>query len=547
MVEVQVSTDESVAGRYRLLEAVHREEGRDTWNGQDVESLRLVTLTRSRRPDRPREEADLRTAVRITRESEAVGLVCPGRVAVVVDVVVDGEFLWTVTARPAGVPLGALLGQGPLDQVRTARVGLDLLDVLGAAHGEGFTHGDLSPGQVWVEEFGGVTVGGFGVTGASGPSGVTVPAYASPEQARGEGGGPAADLWALGAIMYEMVEGRPVVRDRGGREATFRAVERLPVRAPSNAGPLGPAIQGLLRRDPVERVPESVVREALTRVLRAALDDSEPTGTLPLFEESGLGGPRPGRARGGLPVGRPVLLGAALAVTALCFAGLAAAGGLTGRDTSAAGSTPSPSAPARPSGSAAATAGGADPRGTPSAPPSRSATASASASDSPSPSRTVRQDPPAGFFRFSSPQGFAVDLPRGWAALRTERSADGSYRVLLGADGDPRTLTVTYSTRLAPDPVAVWSEVDSSLRSDPVDYARVGDIRAVGYRGYRGADMEWLSTTDGVRERTFGRGFLVGERSGFSLRWTTPADTGDSSADRQALDTFLRTFAFTSG
>lgn len=101
--------------------------------------------------------------------------------------------------------------------------------------------------------------------------------------------------------MYEMVEGRPVIRDRGGREATFRAVERLPVRAPSNAGPLGPAIQGLLRRDPVERVPESVVREALTRVLRAALDDSEPTGTLPLFEESGREGPRPGRPRGGCP------------------------------------------------------------------------------------------------------------------------------------------------------------------------------------------------------------------------------------------------------
>ncbi|QIY67765.2 serine/threonine protein kinase [Streptomyces sp. RPA4-2] len=360
MVKVQVSTDESVAGRYRLLEVVHQEEGRESWNGQDVESRRLVTLTRSRCPAHLREEAELRTAVRITRESEALGLVCPGRVAVVVDVVEDDAFLWTVTARPAGVPLSALLAHGPVDHVRTARIGLDLLDVLGAAHQEGFTHGDLSPGHVWVEEFGGLTVGGFGLMGATDSPRVTAPSYASPEQARGEGGGPATDLWALGAIMYEMVEGRPAIRDRGSLEATFRAVERLPIRVPLNAGPLGPAIQGLLRRDPVERVPESVVREALTRILKAELDDSEPTGTLPLFEESGFDGPRPGRVRGRRPVSRPVLLGGALAVTVVCFAGLAMAGGLSDRGTSASGSAPSPSASDRPY-SPAPTAGGTDP------------------------------------------------------------------------------------------------------------------------------------------------------------------------------------------
>ncbi|WSS82536.1 serine/threonine protein kinase [Streptomyces sp. NBC_01176] len=541
MAKVQVSTDESVAGRYRLLEVVHQEEGRESWNGQDVESRRLVTLTRSRRPDHLREEAGLRTAVRITRESESLGLVCSGRVAVVVDVVEDDEFLWTVTARPAGVPLSALLAHGPVDHVRTARIGLDLLEVLGAAHQEGFTHGDLSPGQVWVEEFGGITVGGFGLMGATDAPRVTAPSYASPEQARGEGGGPATDLWALGAIMYEMVEGRPLIRDRGGLEATFRAVERLPIRAPLNAGPLGPAIQGLLRRDPVERVPESVVREALTRILKAELDDWEPTGTLPLFEEAGFEGARPGRLRGRRPVSRPVLLGGALAVTVVCFAGLAAAGGLSGHDTSASGSAPSTSAPSRPTASHVPTAGGTDPRGTPSA----SRSSSPSTSPSPSPSRTERQDPPAGFFRFTAPQGFAIDLPKGWAPLRTERSADQSYRVLLGASGDPRTLTVTYSTRLTPDPVAVWNEVDTSLRGDSIDYERVGGIRSVDYRGYRGADMEWLSTSDGVRERTFGRGFLVEDQRGFSLRWTTPAADWDTAANQRALDTFLRTFTFT--
>ncbi|XES01223.1 hypothetical protein HEP87_48665 [Streptomyces sp. S1D4-11] len=323
MVKVQVSTDELVAGRYRLLEGVHHEEGREGWHGQDVESERPVTLTRSRLPAHLREEAELRTAVRITRESEALGLVCPGRVSVVVDVVEDHDFLWTVTARPEGVPLSALLGHGPVNYVRAAHIGLGVLDILGAAHQEGITHGDLSPGQVWVSERGGVTVVRLRADG-----GQRVPARHGtvvrlPEQARGEGGGPATDLWALGAIMYEMVEGLLTIRDRGGLEATFRAVQRLPIRAPLSAGPLSPAIQGLLRRDPVERVPESVVREALTRILKAELDDdSMPTEILPVFRD--LDAPPAGRVWGKVPLSRPVLLGGALAVTVVCFAGLTA-------------------------------------------------------------------------------------------------------------------------------------------------------------------------------------------------------------------------------
>jgi hypothetical protein len=58
--------------------------------------------------------------------------------------------------------------------------------------------------------------------------------------------------------------------------------------------------------------------------------------------------------------------------------------------------------------------------------------------------------------------------------------------------------------------------------------------------------MEWLSTTGGVRERTFGRGFLIGDHEGFSLRWTTPAADWDTTANRAAQATFLRTFKGTS-
>lgn len=239
-------------------------------------------------------------------------------------------------------------------------------------------------------------------------------------------------------------------------------MERLPIRAPLSAGPLSPAIQGLLRRDPVERVPESVVREALTRILKAELDeDSMPTETLPIFRD--LDAPQARRVVWGkVPLSRPVLLGGALAVTVVCFAGLTAAGGLSERGASASGPAPSPRVSATPSPTPSASPSSTVPQQAPSTSPSPSPSSSASAS--PSPSRTVTEDPPAGFFRYTAPQGFSVELPKGWQPVRTENSADGSYRVTLGASGDPRTLVVTYSTRLTSDPVAVWREVDTSAR-----------------------------------------------------------------------------------
>src|SRR5882757_9712274 len=137
MVKVQGPTDELVAGRYRLLAVVHREEGRVGWHGEDVEFGRPVALTRSRLPDHLRGQAGHRTAARVLRESERMGLVCPGKVPGVVDVIEDNGFLWTVTERPAGASLSGILVNGPLNYVRTARIGLGLLDIISAAHRHG--------------------------------------------------------------------------------------------------------------------------------------------------------------------------------------------------------------------------------------------------------------------------------------------------------------------------------------------------------------------------------------------------------------------------
>ncbi|MFI7498007.1 serine/threonine protein kinase [Streptomyces sp. NPDC049687] len=544
MVKAHVSTHELVAGRYRLLDVVHRETNRVSWYGEDVQGSRPCLVTRVGLPPDLGEEEACQAADRVVRMSETMARVCPGRIATVVDALAEGGSLWTVTEWIDGLPLGQLVDQkGSFSPARAATIGLQLLDVLEAAHGEGITHGELSPGQVFVRARGPLVVTGFGLAGATLVPRLAAPSYASPEQARDERIGPAADLWALGAILYTMVEGRAPYRDRDRPESTLRSVDRLPLRTPLRAGPLTATVQGLLRKESRERLTRTVVRQTLTRVL-----DEDPHAVSPT--------PRLRRACaaarhiGPQWSGRAMAAGTALAVVTVAVAALVVTHQLPGTDDAAAGGAQAqPSASPTPSAEDTADAGDRETAApTPSTPAAGTSTAP---STSTAPTRSAApSSPPAsidalpdGYRVYHAPEGFSVALPKGWKRLDTRKQDDVAYRVTFGADGDPRTLAVTYSTRAGTDPVAVWrDDVEPSLRQK-AGFRRIGAIEATTYQGYKAADMQWVEDVDdGGQVRTFGRGFLLGGHRSFSLRWTTPAADWDKSANRQALDTFLKTF-----
>ncbi|CAL9664511.1 hypothetical protein SUDANB105_07170 [Streptomyces sp. enrichment culture] len=538
MGEAYVGAQVAVAGRYRLLDVVHRETNRVCWYGEDVEAGRPCLVTEVRLPEGAGEEGTRRLVGRVVRTSETVERLCPGQVAPVLDAVVEAGVLWTVTDWVGGTPLGELLTErGPVHYVRAARIGLELLDVLEAAHGAGITHGELSPGQVVVPERGPVVVAGFGLAGTTLAPRLTAPSYASPEQARDERIGPAADLWALGAILYTLVEGRPPFRDRDRPEVTLRGVDRLPLRTPMRAGPLSRVVQGLLRKDSRERLTRPVVREALTRVLHEDTADARPTAPPPRLRRAytAVCHAAPGWS------GRALAVGTALAVVTIAVAVLATTSLPAGGDSTTA--SDAPSRPLAPGGPATGADGSPD-TGPTAAAPGRAAPAP------PDPTRTSTPDPsglPRGFRTYTSPEGFSVALPEGWRPLRTTRDSGLAYRVILGTEGDERELAVTYSERLGPDPVAVWrDDVEPGLR-DAGGYRRLGEIRATTYQGRAAADMEWVTAVDGTQSRTLGRGFLLGGGQGYSLRWTTPAAVFDEPANRRALDTVLRTFRAPSG
>lgn len=96
MAEAQTSTNELIAGRYRPLQIVHREEFRVGWHGQDMASGRLVFLAEARLPSVLREETSRQTTARVLRETADLEAAAPGQVATVLDVTEQNGRLWTV-------------------------------------------------------------------------------------------------------------------------------------------------------------------------------------------------------------------------------------------------------------------------------------------------------------------------------------------------------------------------------------------------------------------------------------------------------------------
>ncbi len=128
----------------------------------------------------------------------------------------DGR-LFMAMERLEGEPLAARLRRGAMPIAETVQIGLEVLDALEALHRRGITHRDLKPSNVFLTPHG-AKVLDFGVslsqTGdatrlpLTSPGAILgTPKYMAPDQALGTIATPSADLFAMGAILYEMLSG----------------------------------------------------------------------------------------------------------------------------------------------------------------------------------------------------------------------------------------------------------------------------------------------------------------------------------------------------
>lgn len=195
----------------------------------------------------------------------------------------DTGMLFLVMDYVDGVPLYEITDRGPLDWRVTLRIMVRLLSALSEAHEKGIVHRDLKPDNVMItvasDSRAEPLILDFGialppdVTARLTKEGVITgtPMYMAPEQARAQEVGPAADLYALGVMLFEMLTHRVPHESDSAMGVMLRKVEEPapriePFLPPGSDVPpeLCQTIADLLERDPSAR-PESA-KEVWKRV-----------------------------------------------------------------------------------------------------------------------------------------------------------------------------------------------------------------------------------------------------------------------------------------
>ncbi|MEV6952824.1 serine/threonine-protein kinase [Streptomyces sp. NPDC051183] len=282
-----------LARRYRLREVLGKGGMGTVWRAEDEMLGRTVAVKELRFHSGVDEDEKRRLITRTLREAKAIARIRSGGAVTVYDVVDEDGRPWIVMELIEGPSLAEFIReQGPLTPRRAAEVGLAVLDVLRAAHGQGILHRDVKPSNVLIADHGNgrVILTDFGIAQVEGDPSVTstgmlvgAPSYISPERARGQKPGPPADMWSLGGLLYAAVEGVPPY-DKGSALATLTAVMTEPVDPPKNAGPLTEVIYGLLAKDPAHRLDDGRARAMLAAVIDAP-EEPAPVPT-PAAEET---------------------------------------------------------------------------------------------------------------------------------------------------------------------------------------------------------------------------------------------------------------------
>ncbi len=323
-----------IAGRYSLDREIGRGGTGVVWLGRDELLGRQVALKRiGLLPG-----ADGTDLARAEREARLSAQLNHPHVVAVFDVVIETDSHWLVMEYVEGRTLDQLVRQqGRLSPEEAARLLWQVADALVAAHAAGIVHRDVKPSNVLVDAAGKVKLTDFGIARiATDPSltqtGMVTgsPAYLAPEIATGTRSDEAADVWSLGATMFQLLAGRaPYEVGDNVLGTLYRIVNEEPPRLP-DAGSMTPLLEGTMVRDPAQRWSMQQVRDFLAdpgeRTVPAArgVPQRPREGTQPLTAVTPAG-PAPVSPSAGAPRSRrrpplKVLLAALAVATAVVLA-----------------------------------------------------------------------------------------------------------------------------------------------------------------------------------------------------------------------------------
>ncbi|HEV7126751.1 MAG TPA: protein kinase, partial [Ktedonobacterales bacterium] len=255
---------EILGERYELQEPIGRGGMATIFRANDLRMGRPVAVKILREVY----SSDPKFVTRFQREARAASMLQHPNIVQVFDYGQTGESYYIVMEFIDGTDLRHYLKRmGKLTNERAALIGHDVALGLGAAHRRGIVHRDVKPQNVMLNEDDLVKLTDFGIASVYKEVGAerltttgmtlgTVQYYA-PEQAQGEVVTPAADIYALGIVLYEMLAGRTPFEGDTPVAVAMHHIQDLP-EPPSRYNPnIAPSLERIIMRclekDPRDR------------------------------------------------------------------------------------------------------------------------------------------------------------------------------------------------------------------------------------------------------------------------------------------------------
>jgi serine/threonine-protein kinase len=323
----------TVLGSYRIVGLIGQGGMGQVYLAEHVKLGRQVAL----KVLRSRWAADPEMLQRFFLEAKAVNQIRHPNIVEVTDWVEEGGLAYFIMELLSGRSLKQRIAEeGALPLPEVLRIARSIGDALAAVHQAGFIHRDLKPDNIFLHDAGDglrVKLFDFGLAKLrrqgpeQAPDGNTdpktilgTPEYMAPEQVRARPYDHRADLYSLGAILYETLTGaRPISAPSLG-ELLVRVATEKPVPpsklAPMAGRPVPPILEELILRC-LEKEPELRPRDAGEILRELALVESE-LGGRPRAGSEPRGRPAPRRRRG-LVIASSALLLAAVGITLIAL------------------------------------------------------------------------------------------------------------------------------------------------------------------------------------------------------------------------------------